>query len=156
MNSNSIQHDTLLFIERIQVLTEPWNNSQKYFFLLKDTWMKQSTYWYWKTKIILTMSYFGYNRIYRKQKKNHQIEIFLSAIFWVFIRNTRTAITSSIPLIIKYRLLIESCELCESRILQIQGWKSFIKCPWLRKKNKWKILHVMYHWHMDQGKPNDE
>ena len=46
----------------------------------------------------------------------------------------RTATTSSTtPLIVKYRLLVESCESRESRILKIRGSKSFIKRSWWKK-----------------------
>ena len=37
------------------------------------------------------------------------------------------------PLIMKYRLLVEPYELCESKILQIRESKSFIKHSWWNK-----------------------
>ena len=51
-----------------------------------------------------------------------------STIFQLLIRYIRTTTTNSTtPLIVKYRLLVEPCELREIKILQIRESKSFIK-----------------------------
>lgn len=40
---------------------------------------------------------------------------------------------SSRELMVKYGLVVEGCELGESRIVEIGGWKSFIKGCWWKK-----------------------
>lgn len=77
--------------------------------------------------------------LHRYRKKSHQIESFFSFDHILIINTKYKAATtnSTTHLTIKYQLLIEPYELCESRILQIWG-QSFIK---LSKHHRLQLCH---------------
>lgn len=85
------------------------------------------------TNVVLFMG--QWNSYYRK--KPYHIDIFSCNRISIIIWYRKIATTKSInPLILKYQLLVEHCELHESKLLQIWGSKSFIKCSWWKKNMK--------------------